>query len=134
MNVVGKIKTNLLFAEEVYEIVGCALEVVKHLGHGLLEKPYEKAMAIELGLRNIPVDQQRRYDVCYKNEKIAEYIPDLVVYDKIIVEIKTIPRITKVEKGQLINYLKITGLEVGVIFNFKNSQLEWKRLVSSKSN
>ena len=119
----------LLLKEEVYQVVGCAMEVLNTLGHGLLEKPYENALVVEFGLKNIPYKQQPRYDVIYKCVKVGEYIPDLIVFDEIVVDTKTIDRITNVERGQVINYLKITQLRVGLILNFKHPKLEWERLV-----
>lgn len=122
-------KHELLLKDEVFQIVGCAMEVLNTLGHGLLEKPYENALVVEFGLRCIRVSQQQRFDVRYKNVKVGDYVPDLIAFDKVIVETKTIDRITDVERGQIINYLKITGLRVGVILNFKQAKLEWERIV-----
>jgi GxxExxY protein len=119
----------LLFKEEVFQIVGCAMEVLNELGHGLLEKPYENALVVEFGLRGIPYTQQPRFDVIYKGVKIGDYIPDLIVFEKIVVDAKTIDRITDVERGQILNYLKITQLKVELILNFKKPKLEWERLV-----
>ena len=98
----------LLLQEETYQIVGCAIDVLNTLGHGLLEKPYENAMVVEFGLRNIPYRQQPRFDVQYKGISVGEYIPDLIVYDRIVVDTKVIDRISNHEKGQMLNYLKIT--------------------------
>lgn len=122
-------KHELLLKDEVFQIVGCAMEVLNTLGHGLLEKPYENALVVEFGLRSIRVSQQQRFDVRYKNVKVGDYVPDLIAFDKVIVETKTIDRITDVERGQVINYLKITGLRVGIILNFKQAKLEWERIV-----
>lgn len=119
----------LLLKDEVYRVVGCAIEVQNILGHGLLEKPYENALVVEFGLRDIPVSQQKRIDVLYKNVKVGDYIPDLIAFEKIIIETKTIDRITDTDRGQIINYLKITGLHVGVMLNFKHPKLEWERIV-----
>jgi len=119
----------LIYKKEVFEVVGCAMEVLNELGHGLLEKPYEKALVVEFGLNNIPVQQQSRYEVIYKGVPVGEYVPDLVTHEKLIVDTKVIKRITNHELGQMMNYLKITGLKVGVILNFKHSKLEWKRVV-----
>ena len=119
----------LLLKDEVYQVVGCAMEVLNTLGHGLLEKPYENALVVEFGLRNIQALQQQRFDVLYKNKKVGDYIPDLIVFDKVVIETKTIDRIGNVERGQVINYLKITDLRVGVILNFKHAKLEWERIV-----
>lgn len=119
----------LLFKEEVFRIVGCAMEVLNTLGHGLLEKPYENALVVEFGLKGIQHKQQPRYDVIYKGVKVGDYIPDLIAFEKIVVDAKTIDRITDVERGQILNYLKITQLRVGLILNFKKPKLEWERMV-----
>jgi GxxExxY protein len=119
----------LLLKEEVYGIVGCAMEVLNILGHGLLEKSYENALTVEFCLRKIPFEQQKQMDVLYKQVKVGNYIPDLIAFEKIIIETKTIDRITDFERGQLINYLKIAQLHVGVILNFKHAKLEWERIV-----
>lgn len=105
------------------------MEVLNTLGHGLLERPYENALAVEFNLKNIPFKQQPRFNVTYKSVKVGEYIPDIIVFDQIIVDTKTIERITNHEKGQILNYLKITGLRVGLILNFKYSKLEWTRII-----
>ena len=109
----------LILKDEVFQIVGCAFEVLNTLGYGLLEKPYENAMVVEMGLRNIPFIQQKRLPVIYKEIKVGEYIPDL----------KTIDKITNHDRGQMLNYLKITKLRVGLIVNFKHQNLEWERIV-----
>ncbi|MDD2598113.1 MAG: GxxExxY protein [Kiritimatiellae bacterium] len=118
-----------LFKEETHQIIGCAMEVLNTLGHGLLEKPYENALCVEFGLRNIPFSQQPRFDVVYKTVKIGEYVPDLIVFDRIVVDTKTIERITDHERGKMINYLRLTKLRVGLVLNFKFSKLQWERLV-----
>ena len=105
------------------------MEVLNTLGHGLLEKPYENAMAIEFNLKNIPFQQQPRFNIIYKTVKVGEYVPDLIVFDKIVVDAKTIDKITNHEQGQILNYLKITGLHIGLILNFKYAKLQWKRIV-----
>ncbi len=119
----------LFLKEEVYAITGCAMEVLNTLGHGLLEKPYENSLVVELGLRDIPFTQQPRYDVDYKGVKVGEYVPDLVVYNQIVVDAKTIEKFTDHEVGQMLNYLKITDLNIGLLLNFKHSTLQWKRIV-----
>ena len=119
----------LLLENETRQIIGCAMEVLNALGHGLLEKPYENALVVEFGLRGIAYEQQSRFNVVYKRVKVGEYVPDLIVFDKVVVYVKVIDKITKHEMGQIINYLKITGLKVGLILNFKKARLEWKRIV-----
>ena len=120
---------NLLFKEEVFQIVGTAMEVLNELGHGLHEKPYENALVVEFGLRKVPFRQQPNYDVLYKGHKVGLVVPDLIAYDSVVVDAKVIDRITDIERGQMLNYLRITKLRVGVILNFKNPKLEWERLV-----
>jgi GxxExxY protein len=119
----------LLFKNEVYQIVGCAIEVLNTLGHGIVEKPYENALAVELGLRAIPFRQQPVFDVLYKGTKVGLFIPDLIAFDTIVVDTKVIDRITDHERGLMLNYLRITDLRVGLILNFKHRKLEWERLV-----
>ncbi len=120
---------DLLLKEEVHRVIGCALEVLNGLGHGLLEKPYENALVVEFGLQGIRYRQQPRFDVQYKGITVGEYIPDLICFDQLIVDAKVIDRITNHEIGQMLNYLKITGLRVGLILNFRHARLEWKRIV-----
>ena len=122
-------KHELLLKDEVYQVVGCAMEVLNTLGHGLLEKPYENALVVEFGLKGIPCRQQTRFPVIYKAVEVGEYIPNLIAFESVIIETKTIELITDIERGQVINYLKITGLRVGVILNFKHAKLEWERIV-----
>ena len=119
----------LLLKDEVFEVVGCAMEVLNELGHGLLEKPYENALVIEFGLRGIPFRQQPRFDVLYKSVSVGEYVPDLITHGQLVVDTKVIERITDHELGQMMNYLKITKLQVGLILNFKRAKLEWRRIV-----
>ena len=119
----------LILKEESHRVVGCAKEVLNILGHGLLEKPYENALVVEFRLQGIPYRQQPRFDVQYKSIKVGEYIPDLICFDQIVVDTKTIERITNHEMGQMLNYLKITGMHLGLLLNFKNAKLEWKRVV-----
>ena len=117
------------FAKEVYDIVGCAFEILNELGNGLLEKPYENSMVVEFQLRKIPFAQQTRFPVLYKTIPVGEYIPDLIAFNSVIVDTKVIDHITNIERAQMLNYLKITGHKVGLIINFKRPKLEWERIV-----
>jgi GxxExxY protein len=119
----------LLLKEEVYQVVGSAIEVLNEIGHGLHEKPYENALVVEFGIRKISFQQQANFDVFYKGRKVGLFIPDLIAFGSVVVDAKVIDRITDVERGQMLNYLRITKLRVGVILNFKNSKLEWERIV-----
>ena len=118
----------LLLKDEVFQLVGCAIEVLNTLGHGLLEKPYENALVVEFGLRKIPFRQQPVFDVFYKGQNIGVFVPDLIAFDSVVVDTKVIERITDHERGLILNYLRITGLRVGVILNFKHRKLEWERI------
>jgi GxxExxY protein len=84
---------------------------------------------VEFRLRGISYNQQERHQVLYKGELVGEYIPDLAVQHQLIVDTKIIDRITDQERGQMLNYLLITALPVGIILNFKHARLEWERLV-----
>jgi len=118
----------LLLKDEVFQIVGCAIEVLNTLGHGLVEKPYENALVVEFLLRKIPFRQQPSFDVLYKGHKIGLFVPDLIAFDSVVVDTKIIDQITDHERGLMLKYLRITGLHVGVILNFKHSKLEWQRI------
>jgi len=122
-------KEEPLYKVESQEIVGSAMEVLNEVGHGFHEKPYENALVIEFRLRGIPCVQQRQFDIHYKGEKVGDYIPDLIAYEKIVVDTKVTEKITDREIGQMMNYLKITGLRLGYVLNFKHAKLEWKRVV-----
>ena len=119
----------LVHRSEVYQIVGCAIEVLNDLGHGILEKPYENALVVEFGLRQIPFLQQPVFDIRYKGVKVGLFIPDLIAFEAVVVDTKVIDKITDHERGLMLNYLRITKLRVGVILNFKHRKLEWERLV-----
>jgi GxxExxY protein len=116
-------------AQLTFSIIGSAMEVLKHLGHGLPENPGENALVVESGLRGIGTDQQRRLNVDYKGTTVGEFIPDLIVGQAVIVDAKVIDRITDLEQGQVMNCLRITGLKVGLMLNFKRSKLEWERII-----
>jgi len=122
-------ETKLLYAEDSEAVIGAAMEVLNVLGHGLLEKPYENALAVEFGLRGVAFEQQPQYDVIYKTVRVGGYVPDLIVRERIVVDAKTIDHIGEHEQKQMLNYLHLTGMTVGLIINFKRSKLEWKQMV-----
>jgi GxxExxY protein len=121
----------LLFREEVYGIVGAAMEVYNHLGPGFLEAVYQEAFEIELTERNIPFISQPELPILYKGKPLKKhYLADLLVYDKIVVEIKAISTLTSCDEGQLLNELKAASLKVGLLINFGSRKgLEWARKV-----
>ena len=122
-------KRELIEKELTFRVVGCAMEVLNGLGHGLREKTYERALCIEFQQQGIQFQQQHVYPVFYRGEHIDDYIPDLEVEGRLIVEIKTVEKIIPEHLGQVLNYMRITGLEAGVILNFKHPKLEWKKAV-----
>jgi GxxExxY protein len=125
----GGNNTAFLLKEETHAIIGCAFEVLNELGHGLNEKCYENALVVEFRLRGISFCQQRQFEVLYKQERVGLFVPDLIALDLVIVDTKVIDRITDVERGQMLNYLRIAKLRVGLILNFKHARLEWERIV-----
>jgi GxxExxY protein len=121
----------LIFKEEVYAIVGAAIEVHRILGPGFLEVVYQEAMEIESTERRLPFAAQPVLQIRYKEHVLKkEYMPDFIFYNQIIVEIKALDRLSGREEAQILNYLKATGYKVGVLINFgSHPKLEWKRLV-----
>jgi GxxExxY protein len=119
----------LLLKEETHRIIGCAFEVLNELGHGLNEKNYENALVVEFRLQRIPCEQQRQFDVVYKAHVVGTFIPDLIAFEQVIVDVKTVEKITDEHRGQILNYLRITRLKVGLLLNFKHAKLEFERLV-----
>lgn len=123
----------LLLRDEVYKVVGCAMEVLNAIGHGLHEKPYENALVVEFRLQAVPMLQQPRYPVLYKGINVGEYVPDLIVFNAVVVDAKVVDAISDHDRGQMLNYLRISGHKVGVILNFKRAKLEWERIVLDPS-
>ena len=121
--------TRLLLKAETEKILGCAFDVLNEIGHGLYEKLYEDGLTVAFRLAGIPYDQQRRFPVLFKGHKIGEFVPDLLVFDSVVVDAKVVDKITDHERGQMLNYLRITGMRVGLILNFKYARLHWERVV-----
>ncbi len=123
--------TELLLRDEVYAVAGAAMEVYYQLGSGFLEAVYQEALEVELSRRRIAFESQKPLKLFYKDVELRkDYIPDFVCFGQIIVEIKSLERLTNIEVAQLINYLKITKMHVGMLVNFgSRPKLEWKRYV-----
>ena len=121
----------LILKDEVYAVVGAAIDVYWQLGRGFLEPVYQEALEIELRLRRIPNEPQRELLVYYKGEALkTKYKPDFICYEQVIVELKALERLSGREVGQLINYMKVTRFNVGLLVNFGSPvRLEWKRYV-----
>lgn len=115
-----------------HAIIGAAMEVHRHLGPGFLEAVYQQALAIEFAARGIPFSSEVDLPVYYKGERLpCSYRADFVCYDNVIVELKALKAITGIEEAQLLNYLKATRLERGLLVNFGRQSLEFKRFVFS---
>jgi GxxExxY protein len=115
---------------QTFAIIGAAMDVHRTLGHGFLEAVYQQALAVEFESRNIPFRREQTIPVVYKGRTLeASYKADFVCYESVIVELKAIGALTKVDDAQVINYLKATGMKRAVLFNFGCPQLEYRRLV-----
>jgi GxxExxY protein len=110
-------------------VVGAAYEVSNTLGAGFLEKVYERALVKELALRGIPARPQVPYQVTYKGHVIGEYLADLVVDDRLLVELKCVNALTKEHLAQCLNYLRASNLSLALLLNFQHSKIVWLRVV-----
>jgi len=115
--------------EITYIINGAIFEVNKVLGHGFLEKVYENALLKELNDRGLKAESQVPINVLYKETTVGEYVADILVEGKVVIELKTVDHLDKIHEAQLMNYLKATGIPVGLLVNFKHSKAEIKRIV-----
>ena len=115
--------------ELTYQIRGAVFEVIKVLGSGFLEKVYENALLVELKNRKLKANAQVPIQVIYKNEIVGEYFADIVVDDRIILELKAVESLQKIHEAQLLNYLKATDYKIGLLINFTFPKAEIKRFV-----
>jgi GxxExxY protein len=111
------------------QIIGAAMAVLNELRPGLDEKLYENALVIELASRGHAVEQQREYPVHYRGHFIGKLVPDLIVDGQVIADPKVVSAFNDTHTAQMLGYLNITGLEVALLLNFKESKLDWKRIV-----
>jgi len=120
----------LIFKQEVFRIIGACMEVHKELGSGFLEAVYHEALMIELNKQKIPFKTNVKLQVNYKNQTLQKvYYADIVCYDKIIVELKAMDGLIPEHYAQVINYLKATGYQLGLLINFGTKSLQYKRLI-----
>jgi len=112
-----------------YAINGAVFEVNRVLGPGFLEKVYENALLIELRSRGLKAEAQVPIKVLYKEDVVGEYIADILVEQSVIVELKTVESLEKIHEAQLLNYLRATGIRLGLLVNFRHPKAEIKRLV-----
>ena len=123
----GMIKMDI--NELTYQINGAVFEVNQILGAGFLEKVYQKALLVELRKRGLRAESEVPIQVRYKGELVGDYFADIVVEGQVIIELKTVENLQKIHEAQLINYLKATGMKVGLLVNFRHTKAEIKRMV-----
>ncbi len=121
----------LIYKDEVYDIVGAAMEVHSILGPGFLEAVYQEVFAMELRLRNIPFVEQPPLHLEYKGYRLErKYVPDYLCYEEIVIEIKALTKCGPNEEAQIINALKASKRKIGILINFSEPSLFWKRYVN----
>ena len=125
---------NFIFKDESYAIIGACFEVYKEKGPGFLEPVYQECLSFELEYCSIPFAQQSRLKLEYKGQELQQgYQPDFFCYDRIILEIKAVKKLTDEHRAQVINYLKATGVKLGLLVNFGHyPQLEYERFINEK--
>jgi GxxExxY protein len=112
-------RDKLIFAAEVFQIQGAVFEVYRAMGAGFLEAVYQECLGIELGLRGVPFVAQKPLRLAYRGHQLkARYAPDLVCFESIVVELKAVASIAPEHRAQLLNYLRATGLRLGLLVNF----------------
>ncbi len=125
--------TELVLKEECYQIVGACMAVHRELGCGFLEAVYQEALEEEFKIRQIPYSREELLTISYKGKVLnKKYQADFICYGSVIVELKALGEMNPAHKSQLINYLKITGLELGILVNLGNKSLETKRVYNPK--
>ncbi len=118
-----------IYRDESYKIIGACMEVHKQLGCGFLEPVYQKALAEEFKIQGIPYIREKRFKVFYKGINLEkEYVADFVCYDKIILELKALSDIESTHQAQIINYLKLANMKLGIIINFGETSLQQERI------
>lgn len=120
----------IIHKELSFKIVGLAMEVHKKLGYGFLEKVYENALMQLLEKEKIPAKQQAPVTVYFEGKVVGDYFADILIDDKIILELKSAENIVDAHRAQTLNYLKATGLTLAIIVNFGKKKLEYERLVN----
>lgn len=123
---------NLKHGNITEAIIGCAFEVIHELGAGFLESVYEKALVFALREKGLSATPQHPVNVMFRNECVGEFYADVLVEERVILELKAVKAIAPEHQAQVINYLNATGLEVGLLINFGNPKLEYKRFTRSK--
>ena len=122
----------LKYEEITRRVIGCAFAVINELGSGFLESVYEKALLLALRQKGLSAVSQHPIKVLFRGECVGEFFADIFVEGKVIVELKAVKAIAPEHQAQIINYLKATGIEVGLLINFGNPKLEYKRFTRKK--
>jgi len=125
---------NLLFRQEVFQIIGGCFAVYNDKGHGFVEPVYQDCMEIELAHLGIPFDPQRELALAYREQTLRHtYIPDLICYGKIIIELKAVKELNDEHRAQVLNYLKATDMQLGLLVNFgHHPDLQWERIILTR--
>ena len=124
----------LKYEEETGKILKACMEVHKELGNGFLEPVYQEALEEEFKIQKIPYEREKLLTVMYKGKKLSkEYFADFVCYGNIIVELKAVTSLVKGHKAQVINYMKATNSEIGILVNFGENSLKWERISHFKN-
>ena len=121
----------LLHAKLTRSIIGCAFEVINELGCGFLESVYEKAMMIALADTGLSVQSQKPVEVLFRGEPVGDFYADLLVEERVVVELKSVKTLVPEHEAQVINYLNATGIQVGLLINFGRPKLEFRRFTRS---
>lgn len=121
---------SIIYREEAYKIIGACMEVHKQLGHGFLESVYKEALEIEFKNRNIDYQREKKYNIYYKDTQLSKYyIADFVIFDTIILEIKAQTNVIDENIRQVLNYLAVSKCKFGLIVNFGEESLKFKRII-----
>lgn len=121
-------KTQMLHSELTESILGCCFDVMNELGAGFLESVYKNALTIAMKDKGLSVQVEKRFEVIFRGQKIGVYVADLIINERVIVELKCCEQIHNEHQAQLINYLKTSGIAVGLLVNFGRRKLDYKRL------
>ena len=125
-------EADIIYKELTYQIIGSAMEVHKVLGNGFLEKVYENALFYEMKSKGMDIKAQQPIEITYKGQVVGNYVTDLIVNDRVIIELKAVERLTEVHEAQTINYLMATKYPIALLINFGAKSLEYKRFIHTK--
>lgn len=122
-----------MYEDLTRSVIGCGFEVINELGTGFLESVYERAMLVALSDAGLNAKSQVAIDVAFRGQQVGEFYADLLVEEKVIVELKCAASILPIHEAQVINYLQATGIDVGLILNFGNPKLQYRRYTRTKT-